>query len=116
MRKLITEVAGVIGAPPEKVMRELRATIPAHGTVEVGDRSLSIQGGWWYRGEWHASPHPEGTLLVHRVYNVAQWMRWGVPLANKFFIGFRETTRDGFAQGIAEIGRRLGVPARLKTG
>lgn len=52
-------------------------------------------------------------MIIHRVYNVARWLRWGVPLANRFFVGFREATSSGFEQGIAEVARRLGTGHRL---
>ncbi|GAA3719461.1 hypothetical protein GCM10022224_101680 [Nonomuraea antimicrobica] len=115
MRKtLITEVSGVVAAPIEEVWRVLRGERPAHEmTTETGDHTVAYQGGWWYRGEWSLHPDPEGTRVVHRVYNVAEWMRWGVPLANRFFIGFGERTRTAFADGLARIGRELGCTTRL---
>ncbi len=51
--------------------------------------------------------------MTHRVFNVAQWMRWGVPLANRLFIGFEDNTRTGFEQGLNEIAQRLGTTARM---
>ncbi|MFB9722582.1 hypothetical protein [Planobispora longispora] len=127
-KKLIVEVAGIVEAPAAAVFDGLadallpdgrrtgRFTVedlPGHtSTVEVTDRAISFQGGWWYRGEWSVEPHPEGALLTHRVFNVAQWGRWGVPLANRFFIGFAGRTRKGFDENLAQLGRRLGCPAR----
>ncbi|HUR05036.1 MAG TPA: hypothetical protein VM347_21010, partial [Nonomuraea sp.] len=85
------------GAPGES--RFTVEDLPGHTlTVEVTDRSIAYQGGWWYRGEWSHSGHPQGTLVVHRVYNVAERMRWAVPVANRFFIGFDDATREGFAK------------------
>jgi hypothetical protein len=46
------------------------------------------------------------------VFNVAQWMRWAVPLANRLFAGFAETTREGFAQLLANVGRRARATTR----
>jgi hypothetical protein len=128
-KKLIAEVAGIVEAPVAKVFDELagrllpdgrragRFTVedlPGHtSTVEVAGHAIAFQGGWWYRGEWSVEPHPEGALLVHRVFNVAQWMRWSVPLANRFFIGFAANTRQGFAERLGQIGRTLGCPTRL---
>lgn len=129
MRKsLLVEVSGVVEAPPERVRealvnrdplveREGRFTVedlPGHTlTVEVTDRSIAYQGGWWYRGEWSLTGHPQGTLIVHRVYNVAEWMRWAVPLANRLFIGFNEATREGFTERLAQIGGDLGCSVHL---
>ncbi|MBT2226496.1 hypothetical protein [Nonomuraea sp. NEAU-A123] len=141
-RSLLAEVSGVVEAPPERVRESLvkslipngvpngmpggvsggvpgegRFTVedwPGHTlTVEVTDRSIAYQGGWWYRGEWSHSGHPQGTLVVHQVYNVAKRLRWAVPLANRFFIGFDEATREGFAKGLARIGEDLGCSVRL---
>lgn len=128
-KKLITEVVGIVEAPVGRVWDDLaqqllpdgrragRYTVedfPGHtSTVEVGGHAVAFQGGWWYRGEWSVEPHQKGALLVHRVYNVAQWMRWGVPLANRFFIGYEATTRKGFAEKLAQMGNRLGCSTRL---
>lgn len=74
---------------------------------------MAFQGGWWYRGEWSVTPHPQGALLTHRVFNIAQRASWGVPLANRLFIGFRDKTRDGFIESLTRMGNRLGCPTRL---
>ncbi|MBG0827030.1 hypothetical protein HS041_04535 [Planomonospora sp. ID67723] len=88
--------------------------LPGHSmTVDVTGRTFAVQGGWWYRGEYTVGPHPEGTLLTHRVYNAASRGRWAVPLANRFFAGFGESTRDGFAAGLERIGRELGCATHL---
>ncbi|MFI0420720.1 hypothetical protein [Spongiactinospora sp. 9N601] len=123
-KKLIAEAAGIIEAPvgeawqalTEELLpggrREGRFSVqdaPGHtSTVEVTGHTIAFQGGWWYRGEWSVEPHPRGTLLVHRVFNVARWGRWGVPLANRLFIGFAESTRAGLMGRLARVGRRLG--------
>ncbi|MFF0573308.1 hypothetical protein ACFY19_16030 [Streptosporangium saharense] len=107
---LFAEHGGTVeGGPGRFVLRT-----PAHAmTVEVTDTTLAAQGGWWYRGEHTVEPHPEGTLLVHRVFNVAERRRWAVPLANRFFAGFGDRTRDGFARGLRRVGHELGCGTRL---
>ncbi|MEV0613571.1 hypothetical protein AB0I81_09620 [Nonomuraea sp. NPDC050404] len=113
-KKLITEVSGVVAAPVEQVWRALLDNRPQYEVkTEFGEHTVAYQGGWWYRGEWSVLPHPEGARVVHRVYNVAEWLRWGVPLANRFFIGFAEQTRQAFADGLSAIGTRLGCATRL---
>ncbi|MEV8634781.1 hypothetical protein AB0395_24310 [Streptosporangium sp. NPDC051023] len=88
--------------------------MPAHSmTVEVTEGTLAAQGGWWYRGEYTVEPHPEGTLVTHRVFNVASSGRWGVSLANRLFIGFGRNTKDGFAAGLQRIGQELDCGTRL---
>ncbi|GAA3309592.1 hypothetical protein [Nonomuraea dietziae] len=102
MRKLITEVSAVVEASADDVERELRKTLGGE---------LAHQGGWWYRGEWSVEPHPRGALVVHRVYNVAEWMRWAVPLANQFFISYEEATREAFHRGLASLRLPPSTPA-----
>ncbi|GGO22786.1 hypothetical protein [Microbispora bryophytorum] len=90
---------------------------PGHAmTVEVGPDLLAAQGGWWYRGEYRLAPDPSGTLLVHQVRNVAERLRWGVPLANGFFRGLGPRTRDGFAVLLDRVGAELGCQVRLLGG
>jgi hypothetical protein len=51
-------------------------------TVEVdpAQRTLAVQGHWWYRGVHTITPHPRGSRLDYRVHNMASWGRWMVPL------------------------------------
>lgn len=116
MRKLLVEVIGGLDAPASAVSELVRADLAtATGgryapTVAVdGERTTyAIQGGWWYRGEYTIEPDDKGgTRFSHHVYNVAAWMRWAVPLANKGFIGFRETTRRGIEAQLRRLGDRL---------
>ncbi|MBF8185621.1 hypothetical protein ITP53_07695 [Nonomuraea sp. K274] len=113
-KKLITEVAGVIEASVEQVWAALLDDKPGYEMkTEIGEHTVAYQGGWWYRGEWSVTAHPEGALLVHRVFDVADRMTWGVPLANRLFIGFAKSTRESFADGLTRLGNRLGCATRL---
>ncbi|NUP66758.1 MAG: hypothetical protein HOW71_31805 [Nonomuraea sp.] len=130
-KKLLAEAAGILEAPVATVWdllaeellpdgrRSGRFTVqdfPGHtSTVEVCGHTISVQGGWWYRGEWSVEPHSKGALLVHRVFNVAQRARWAVPLANRLFIGLAENTRAAFMAKLTQMGRRLGCSARPTT-
>lgn len=126
MRKTpVTQASGVVDAPVERVRAVpaeiVAAASPSHGTahahpppkVEAVDGGVAVQGDRSHRGEWTVSPRPGSALLVHRVYNVARWSRWGVPLANRFFIGFRQATRAGFADVLRRLAERVGGTARL---
>ncbi|MFG1948216.1 hypothetical protein [Nonomuraea sp. NPDC048826] len=130
MKKLVTEVSGVVEAPAAQVRAALARAllpggrdvlgkftvedIPGHtSAVEVTEAVIAFQGGWWYRGEWSLAPHPAGTLLVHRVYNVARRARWGVGLANRFFAGFADDTRRSFTETLTRLGADLGVGTRV---
>jgi hypothetical protein len=111
--KLLVDVAGVVEAPVDQVWPLLRRAIPF---TEENGTTAAHQGGWWYRGEWSAQPDGNRTLVTHRVYNVAPAMRWGVPLANRFFIGFARKTRDGLQRTIIEISQELGTNGYLTPG
>src|SRR5947209_466539 len=43
-------------------------------------RTLAVEGRWWFRGVYSLEPHPSGTLVVYRVYDIARTARWLVPL------------------------------------
>jgi hypothetical protein len=64
----------------------------ARAYVDVDRRPgrLGIQGHWWYRGEISVEEAPGGrTRLVQRMFTITRRAAWAVPLANRFFIGFR---------------------------
>lgn len=106
--KLMIEVAAVIDAPVDRTWTLVRAGL---SPTEENGTAAAHEGGWWYRGEWSAERDGSGTLVIHRVYNVAQSMRWGVPLANRFFVGFGESTRNEFERLILAVARQLGTTA-----
>ncbi|MFF4416114.1 hypothetical protein ACFYY8_26615 [Streptosporangium sp. NPDC001559] len=106
--------AASYGGTVEGGPRRFALRTPAHTmTIEVTGATLAVQGGWWYRGEHTVEPHPEGTLLTHRVFNVAERGRWAVSLANRFFVGLGDRTRNGFAEGLRRLGLELGCGTRL---
>ncbi|MEV6347097.1 hypothetical protein [Actinoplanes sp. NPDC051851] len=108
--KLMVDLAGIIEAPVDEVWPLIQRAVPF--TEQTGTTGAH-QGGWWYRGEWSAQSHGDHTLVTHRVYNVAQTMRWGVPLANRLFIGFARNTRDRFQQRITDMARHLDTTGHL---
>lgn len=116
-KRLLSEVSAVLGTTPDRVFPLVRRDVAAmgHGTVaeDQAGGTVSLQGGWWYRGEWSVAAHPEGTLLVYRVYNVAGSPYWTVALANKLFIGYGKQTRRAAAASLARLGEELACPARL---
>jgi hypothetical protein len=69
--------------------------------------TVGFQGHWWYRGEISAALDGGRTVLTYRVYNIAGRSAWAVPLANRFFIGYRATVRDGVAGLARKIESRL---------
>lgn len=62
---------------------------------------IGMQGHWWYRGEFQVIDTKDGTRLEHRLCNVADRLRWAVPLANRLFIGHRQRLLHG-AHSLAE--------------
>jgi hypothetical protein len=87
--------------------------------VDRPGRTLTVQGRWWFRGVYSLEPHPNGTLVVYRVYDIAATARWMVPLV---LLQYRLSgTLDGsrvqsqVQAFVAWVGRRLGCGARLAT-
>jgi hypothetical protein len=108
--KTLAEASGVVARPPGEVFEALRRRVTGGGypmRTEIDrDRGfLAVQGGWWYRGEYRVTADPAGTRVEHRVVNAASWWRWGVPLANRFFVGFRARTAVAFARMLEELDR-----------
>ncbi|MFZ3555900.1 hypothetical protein [Streptomyces sp. BH055] len=78
----------------------------AHVEIDRAHGRFAYQGGWWYRGEYEVTEEAGRTRVTHRVFNVAgRSSRWAVPLANKFFIGFRSRTTAAFLELLREVGQ-----------
>ncbi|OXM62960.1 hypothetical protein [Amycolatopsis vastitatis] len=130
--KTLAEATGVVARPPGEVFEWLRRTLaggpyPMRMDVDRERGFLAVQGGWWYRAEYRVTPDvtPDpaarncrcppvawktgaarsgGARIEYRVLNVASRARWAVPLANRFFIGFRARTAVAFARMLEELG------------
>jgi hypothetical protein len=108
--KPIVEVSGIVAAPAGVVVDRMAdyfdswrgSPFPAVEIDRQG-RTVAIQGGWWYRGEYTVDDHPGGSRVTHRVYNVATRLRWGVPLANRLFIGYRPKVEAGFQELLGRL-------------
>ncbi|MCR6483286.1 hypothetical protein M8542_10705 [Amycolatopsis sp. OK19-0408] len=106
--KTLAEVSGVVARPPAEVFEEVLRRVtggpyPMRTEVDRERGFLAVQGGWWYRGEYRVTADPAGARVEHRVVNAASWGRWGVPPANRFFIGFRARTAVAFARLLEEL-------------
>ncbi|WP_326959482.1 hypothetical protein [Amycolatopsis sp. NBC_01286] len=106
--KTLAEAAGVVPRPPDEVFERLRGWLTAGGhpmrmDVDADRGFVAVQGGWWYRGEYRVTADPAGSRVEHRVVNAAEWGRWGVPPANRFFLGYREKVAAGFAGLLREL-------------
>jgi hypothetical protein len=106
--KTLAEASGVVARPPAEVFERLRRKLggghPMRMEVDRERGFVAVQGGWWYRGEYRVTTHPAGSRVEHRVVNAASRGRWGVPLANRFFVGFRTEVIAGFGRLLAELG------------
>jgi hypothetical protein len=124
MRKLLVEVIGGLEAPAHEVAKLVRADLASATSgsgyaptvsAEGARLTYAIQGGWWYRGEWLVEPDGAGrTRYVHRVFNVADRLRWAVPLANRMFVGLRESSRRALEEQLVRLGERLGCRTWLQ--
>ncbi|WP_433792227.1 hypothetical protein [Actinoplanes sp. CA-252034] len=81
-------------------------------TVDRAARSVSLQGEWWYRGVTSVEPDPRGSLLVHRIYNVAPGHRWAVRMVARGPVNAAPAT---FATHLEHLSRLLGVAAWVVT-
>ncbi|MEU4447206.1 hypothetical protein AB0K14_37670 [Actinosynnema sp. NPDC050801] len=101
MRDPLVEVSATVAASPDSVLARVVQVVhdAGGGWIEVdrARRTVAVQGGWWYRGEYEVEAVGGGARLTHRVRNVAARGRWAVPLANRLFIGFRARTERNFA-------------------
>ncbi|MEV6640493.1 hypothetical protein [Amycolatopsis sp. NPDC051371] len=110
--KTLAEASGIVARPPGELFEEVRRRVtggyPMRTEVDAERGFLAVQGGWWYRGEYRVTADPAGSRVEHRVVNAATWGRWGVPLVNRFFLGFRARTAAAFARMLEELGQAGG--------
>jgi hypothetical protein len=82
--------AAVLRGGPSRFTLHYGSRSPAGGTVEVGERTFAMQGGFKFRAEYEFSPHPNGTLLTYRAINVAPPAHRDRPLVRlQFWLGAR---------------------------
>jgi hypothetical protein len=134
--KELLELRGVVEASPDKVAEVLldarpggRSPLAGTGTArpEAGDeftvdleggtitvtvdraaRTVAQQGEWWYRGVTSVEPEARGSLIVHRVFNVAQGNRWAVRFVSRGPLAAAPTT---FAKLLGSLGERFDCAA-----
>jgi hypothetical protein len=103
----MVELTAVVPAHPDSVLAQVVRVVrdAGGGRIEVDHerRTVAVQGGWWYRGEYQVEAVDDGARLTHRVRNVARRGRWAVPLANHLFIGFRARTEQNFTAFVASL-------------
>lgn len=105
LTELLFEASAPVGASAAKVralidgewMLDVLLPGDARSYMDVDRRpgTVGVQGRWWYRGAVSAVVTAAGIRLVQRVFQVARRRAWAVPLANRFFMGFREQLQHG---------------------
>jgi hypothetical protein len=132
----LLELRGVIEASPDAVAEILldvrpggRSPLAATGEAEPVDgdeftvtkdgskltvvvdraaRSVSQQGEWWYRGVTSVEPDPRGSVVVHRIFNIAPGHRWAVGFVSR---GPLNAAPASFSEQLHSIARQLGATA-----
>jgi hypothetical protein len=132
----LLELRGVVEASPDAVAEILldvrpggRSPLAATGEAEPPDsdeftvtkygskltvvvdraaRSVSQQGEWWYRGVTSVEPDPRGSVVVHRIFNIAPGQKWAVRFVSR---GPVNAAPAAFAEQLHSIARQLGVTA-----
>ena len=132
----LLELRGVIEASPDAVAEILldvrpggRSPLAATGVAEPVDgdeftvtkdgskltvvvdraaRSVSQQGEWWYRGVTSVEPDPRGSVVVHRIFNIAPGHRWAVGFVSR---GPLNAAPASFSEQLHSIARQLGATA-----
>ncbi|MFI6075272.1 hypothetical protein ACIA5C_27300 [Actinoplanes sp. NPDC051343] len=134
----LLELRGVVEAPPDAVAGLLldvrpggRSPIAAGGdaeddggdrlvvvrdgsrltvTIDRGAREVTEQSEWWFRSTTAVEADPRGSLVVHRIFNVAD----GNGRAIRFLArGPVNAAPQRFAEALRRLGEELGVAAWL---
>lgn len=106
MTPMESHFAARVNVPADKVIHELRERLARRwepDRCERLDDGVAVQGGWWYRGEYHVTPTADGgSRVVHDVINVAPAStRWLVPITVR---SRPEEHRRGFMELLRTIG------------
>jgi hypothetical protein len=132
----LLELRGVVEAAPDEVAGVLLdarpggrsplagtgSAIPARGdeftvilegstitvTLDRAARSVAQQGEWWYRGVTSVEPDERGSLVLHRIFNVAPGHRWAVRFVSR---GPLATAPTAFAKLLGGLGEQLDCAA-----
>jgi hypothetical protein len=108
LKKPIYSASGEVDAPSKEVWKALVSFLEQSGlgkvTVDDVERQVSLQGEWWYRGEYIIKDHNGRSLIQYRVYNIAPGTtRWLVPL----FAPSHEKLREQFHGLLGTLGHIL---------
>ena len=132
----LLELRGVVEAAPDEVTEVLLdarpggrsplaatgSAVPARGdeftirlegstitvAVDRRARSISQQGEWWYRGVTSVEPDERGSLVRHRIFNVAPGHHWAVRFVSR---GPLAAAPTAFAKVLGGLGEQLDCAA-----
>lgn len=79
--------------------------------IDQANHSISIYGGWWFRGEYTIKPHSKGSLLTYNLYNAST----GVSGAFAGLLHRRElkAARPALEKMLQRLGERLSCAAYI---
>jgi hypothetical protein len=128
----LLQLRGVVEAPPEEVAGILldirpggRSPLVAAGTAEPAEGDVftvtlqgskmtvavdrdelmvTVRGEWWYQGVTTVVADDRGSLVVHRIYNVAPGHGWAVRFVSR---GPLNAAPAEFAANLAALGTDL---------
>lgn len=89
-----------------------------HIEADKKQHRLVVKGEWWYCGVHSVEPHPRGSLLAYRIYNVAPGLGWWLaqlmqgPQAASKIRGELQTLLTTIGQ---RLGCKVAILARLST-
>jgi hypothetical protein len=83
-----------------------------HLEIDPRQHRIALQGDWWYRGVHTVEPHPRGSRVVYRVYNIAPGVgRWAAQLVQG--PQHARTMQAQHRELLQTLGARLGCAAVL---
>jgi len=78
--------------------------------VDREAQMITLRGEWWYQGVTTVSADERGSLIVHRIFNVAAGHAWAVRFVSR---GPLNAAPAQFAATIAQLGQELGCKAEV---
>lgn len=102
-------LAGIIHADADTTYEALAELVaPTEGQASYvrddATRTLVLQGGWWYRGEYRVLPDEDGARVEHELVNVARTAHWAGPITGRSVIA---DTPALFQQLLTDLAARV---------
>ncbi|MDQ6773998.1 MAG: hypothetical protein M3024_13615 [Candidatus Dormibacteraeota bacterium] len=109
-KRLLLTLHGIVPDRVAPLVLHEIAAANSGSTVEAdpAGRTVSVQAGWWYRGETTVTTHELGSLVTQQVFDIAERAPWAVRLVSGGSLGAAPRT---LAATLEKIGRQLDCPA-----